>query len=185
MVGFGCSNGAGVSGFGLPLLRVPIGRTAVVRMVSDEQCSVATHWVGRRSVACLGGDNDCPGCQVSPLRVLGYFLASVEVAPMPAPVLVEVPAASLVRLAELCGNDWCGRRFSVTRRSAKRPLQFDELDRAEIWPAGYGGQWRLFAAVGSLYRWPMPGRDESAKSWEARTLEARRRALRNALASEQ
>lgn len=176
------TNGCG-RGYGVGVLKLRVGESARVTMVSEHRCVVGTHWIGGRSYMCAGIEDGCPGCDAGPCRGLGYFLATTEFGEASRPVLVEMSFGAFMRLEDALPSDWCGEQVTFTRTGKKQPLSFTCEGKRDVWVVGLDSEWRLLAAVATLYKMPMVGRDEGVREWSARTVSARQRALYDALGS--
>lgn len=165
----------------LPLVKVRVGHAKRIVLLSESVVSVATHWLGGSSLLCVGDGGECGGCSVSPVRTLGYTIVGVEENGCWVPSLLEASTGVFAAISALTPDTLSGSLYRVGRPHRQRALCLEYDGRVDLWPTGYGGEFRLLAAIAGLFRIPRPLREQTAQEYSDATLEARRLKLRMAL----
>lgn len=123
-------NGPGSrSSHALPVLKLAAGGVMRLTVQSDNAIFVNTHWVGRRLWCC---EEDCPCCEVNPVRTVGYFVASFMSGSKARPLLVETTPNELARLDGFLSMEsmvfGSGLVLDASRRLNRSPVRFEPVD---------------------------------------------------------
>jgi hypothetical protein len=173
------------SSYALPVLKVQPSRSAFVTMCSEDLVIINTHWLGRR-LWCA--DEDCPGCEVSPLRSVVYFVAVADLPGGMKPYLVETTPNEINRLSSLCQMSGhkleSGLVIECRKKSKRSPMRFEPLDSGHPVPSEYKPVRRTLAAAAVLGGVPLPAAEASLTDYLAKIRPAILHSLRKAISEQ-
>lgn len=176
---------AGKSASALPLLRVRPGSSTEVVVQSEDVVYVNTHWLGRRLWCCM---EDCPGCQHSPIRTVGYFAAVVELPQGPRPVLIETTPNEMCRLdgfLQMAKLEFKpGLLLEASKRYKPSPVRFEPIAASGRVVDALRPVRRALSAAAVVAGLPLPLDGEADLDFADRISEAVRRQLQLALAKQ-